>query len=401
MDNQHIVVVEDSEITLFKLKAILIRLGYSVSTFTNPIKALEWLEIPGNITDLIMTDVVMPEMDGIEFVRKLRSSPATIHTPVIMLTGHTDMENKIAGLQAGADDFFSKSVSPTELELRLKALLSRSQTSEGSLSQVVAKSISVFGLRGGVGKTTISVNLAIALAQLWGINVSVWDMALFTGHCAAMMKLKPTNTLASLHDWPDEPVDDKLLEKFLIKHETGIQLMPAPISPSEAELVTPRTMDVVWSFLQRNSSYMVIDAGSSFTDPVMTILERSDIILLMLTPELLSVKSALDALEIFTQLGYDLSRVLLVINHIFPTPWLTIKSMATVFKNRPNFEIPYDGDRFMHATISGSPLIATAPKSEAGLAIISLAYKLSLKHMDAEQKRPSTSLLDLIRKQRI
>jgi pilus assembly protein CpaE len=401
METNHIVVVEDSEITIFKLKAILLRLGYSVTTFTNPMTALEWLETPGNLTDLIMTDVMMPEMDGLEFVRKLRSSPATAHTPVIMLTGHTDLEDKIAGLQAGADDYLSKSVSPTELELRLKALLSRSQTAEGTLSQVVAKSISVFGLRGGAGKTTISVNLAIALAQLWGINVSVWDMALSTGHCAALMNMKPTNTLASLHDWPDEPVDDTLLAQFLIKHETGIQLMPAPISPSEAELVTPRTVDLVWSYLQGNSSYLIVDVGSHFTDPVMTILERSDIILLVLTPEILSVKSTLDALEIFTQLGYDLSRVLLVINHIFPAQWLTVKSMATVFKNRPNFEIPYDGDRFIRAIITGEPLIATAPKSEAGLAIISLAYKLSLKHMNSQKKSHSSPLLEWIRKQRI
>jgi len=401
MEPKHIVVVEDSEITLFKLKSILLRLGYTVTTFSNPINALDWLDKPGNTPDLIMSDLKMPEMDGFEFVRKVRLLPATASTPLIMLTSNVEMENKITGIQAGADDYLSKSVSPTELDLRIKALLSRSQNTEGTLSQAVAKSISVFSLRGGSGKTSLSVNLSIALSQLWGIQVSLWDMALSSGHCAALMNLSPKNTIATLHDWPAEPADENLFAQFLLKHETGVQLMPAPVSPAEAELVTPRTVDLVWSYLQGNSSFLVVDAGSHFTDPVMTILERSDYILLVCTPEIVSVKSAQDALEIFAQLGYNLGKVLLVFNNIYPTQWLPAKNMTAVLKNRPAFEIPYDGERFVRALLNGQPLISTAPKSEAGLAIISLAYKLSQKQMDSEKKSLSSPLLDWIRKVQI
>jgi pilus assembly protein CpaE len=215
------------------------------------------------------------------------------------------------------------------------------------------------------------------------------------------LNLKPKNTIASLHDWPDEPVDEAMLAQFLIKHSSGIQLMPAPVSPAEAEWVTPRSVDQAWSYLQGNSSYLVVDAGNQFTEAAMTILERSDTILLVLAPEIASVKSAGDALEIFEQLGHDLSRVLLVINNIFPSQWLPVKKIVPVLKNRPAFEIPYDSDGFVRSIITGEPLITTAPKSEAGLAIIALAYKLSLKHMETEKKAVSTPLLDWIRKQRI
>ena len=400
MGTAHIVVVEDSEVTLFKLKSVLIRLGYTVTTFTNPLTALEWLEKPDEAPDLIMTDVMMPEMDGIAFVSKVRSIPKTAQTPIIMLTGQTEIETKIAGLQAGADDYLSKSVSPTELELRLKALLSRSETTEGSFSQAVARTISVFSLRGGVGKTTLSVNLSIALAQLRGIDVSLWDMALSGGHCASFLNLKPKNTLASVHDWPDESVDEEFLAQLLIKHELGIRLMPAPVSPAEAELVTPRTVDLAWSYLQGSSAYLVVDAGSQFSELVMTILERSDIILLVLAPEIASVKSAADALEIFEQLGYNLEKVLLVINNIFPTQWLVAKKIVPVLKNRTAYEVPYDSDGFVRAIITGEPLVSTAPKSEAGQAIISLADKLGQKQMESSSKSHSSPLLDWVRKQR-
>jgi pilus assembly protein CpaE len=401
MDPAQILVVEDSEITLFKLKAILIRLGYTVITYSNPKSALEWLKTPGNIPDMIMSDVDMPEMDGYTFVRNVRLIAATATTPVIMLTAHADVEDKITGLKAGADDYLSKTVSPTELELRIKAMLARSQKDEGTFSQAVAKTVSVFSQRGGVGTTSISVNLSIAVAQLWGIDVCLWDMALTGGHCASLMNLKPKNSLADLHDSLNEPVEEKSLEQLLIKHDTGIHLMPAPLSAAEAELVTPQTIELALPYLQGYSSYLVVDAGNHFTDPVITIMERSDVILLVLSPEIASVKSAGDALKIFDQLGFDLGKVLLVINNIFPNHRLPVNKILPILNNRPAYEIPYDSDGFIRGIMTGEPLITTAPKSEAGLAIISLAYKLSLKQMETEKKNVSTPFLDMIHKLRI
>ena len=371
---------------LFKLKAILIRLGYTVTTFSNPVNALEWLKNSSDLPDLIISDVTMPDMDGFTFVRNVRLIPATAHTPVIMLTAHADMEDKIAGLQAGADDYLSKTVTPTELELRLKALLARSQTDEGTFSQSVAKTISVFSQRGGVGTTTISVNLSIALAQLWGIDVCLWDMALTGGHCATLMNLIPKNALTDIKLPKNEAVDEGLLAQLLIKHDTGVQLMPAPLSAAQAELVTTDTVDLVLPYLQGHSSYLIVDAGNHFTDPVMTILERSDVILLMLSPEIASVKSAGDALKIFDQLGYDPRKILLGINNIFINYWLPVKKILPALNNLPSFEIPFDSNNFVRAVITGEPLISTAPKSEAGLAIISLAYKLSFKQMESKKR---------------
>jgi pilus assembly protein CpaE len=133
----------------------------------------------------------------------------------------------------------------------------------------------------------------------------------------------------------------------------------------------------------------------------MTILERSDAILLMLSPEIASVKSAGDALKIFDQLGYDPRKILLGINNIFANYWLPVKKILPALNNLPSFEIPYDGNGFIRAVITGEPLITTAPKSEAGLSIISLAYKLSFKQMESEKKNVSSSLADVVRKLRL
>ena len=171
MENQHIIVVDDSEMTIYKLKAILMRLGYQVTTFTNPLIALEWLKTPGNVPNLIFSDLSMPEMDGIEFVRSIRKLQEYQKIPIIMLTSQADIEDKITGIQAGADDYLSKSVTATELDLRVKALLQRSESSDPVFSQSVAKTISVFSLKGGVGTTSIAVNLSLALKQVTDLDV--------------------------------------------------------------------------------------------------------------------------------------------------------------------------------------------------------------------------------------
>ncbi len=401
MESAHILAVEDSEITLFKLKAILVRLGYTVTTYANPVLALEWLNTSGVKPDLVMTDVMMPEMDGFAFVRSLRAMPALAAVPIIMLTSVSDVEARVNGLKAGADDYLSKSVTPTELELRVKALLSRTQADEATFVQSVGRTISVFSQRGGVGTTSVAINLSIAIAQLWGIDVCLWDLALKGGHCATMMNLKPKNSLAELGELGGENIETSLLEKFLVKHETGVHLMPAPSSVTEAELVTPKVVDQVMSFLQVRSPYLIVDAGNHLNEPVMNVLERSDAILLTLAPDIASVKSCSDALDVFEQLGYDLRKVYLVINNLFPMRLLPVKQIVSVLKNRPYHEIPYDSSGFVRAINTGEPLVATAPKSEAGLALISLAYRLTYKSMEASKKTEKTSpLLDLIRKLR-
>jgi len=379
MENAHICIVEDSEITLFKLKAILVRLGYEVTTHASPLKALEWLDKNSAAVNLIISDVTMPDMNGYDFVRKVKANPATAQIPTLLLTSATEVKDKIAGLQAGADDYVSKTVTPTELQLRIQALLSRKSTTEGTFSQSGARTITVFSLRGGVGTTSIAVNLSIALSRVWGGEAILWDMALTSGHCALLLNTKVKNTIASLANWQDEIVENKTIADMLIKHESGIKLMPAPFKPAEAELITTKTIDLVWSYLQGNSAYIVVDAGNHFTDPILTILERSDTILLVLSPEFASVKSAVDVVEIFDKMRFEPQKVIPVVNDIFPSPYIPLNKISQVLGNRTPVEIPYDSLAIIQSINSGKPILMASPKSEISQAFLDLASKFSSK----------------------
>jgi len=383
----HILIVEDSDITLYKVKAVLIRLGYDVTAYDNPVTALDWLSGVPTKPDLILLDVVMPQMDGYEFLRRVRAQESTQKVPIIMLTSHVDTRDKIEGLEAGADDYLGKSASLTELELRVKAQLARKHSKDESITQISARSIGLFSLKGGVGVSTLSVNLSIAISQLWGIETCLWDMVTGVGQCGLMMNLKPVSTIATLTDWTEKTVDESILRSMLLKHESGVSLMPAPANIEEAELINTHTLELAWPIVQTLTPYLIIDAGSHFSDPSLTILERTDVILLVLAPELASVNAAYQALKVFEELGFPAGKTQIILNHTFQSDGLDSEKIAAGLKRKILAEIPYDGRGMVKALNQGVPYITTAPKSPFSQAISSLAYKLSSSDMQGRQKK--------------
>ena len=382
-EKTQILIVEDSEITLYKLKAILIRLGYAVAAHERPSSALEWLTASQNVPDLVISDVVMPGMDGYAFVKQLRANSKTAKVPVIMLTSQTDLKDKVAGLEAGADDFISKTVSPDELELRVKALLTRSREKNLSISQSYSKVYSVFSLRGGVGTSSIAVNLAIAISQLHEIKTCLWDMALSGGQCALMLNLRPKNTLASLAGWPEGTIEEGLLSSMLLDHESGITLLPAPQFFEEGDLITKSTIELVWPPLQLIAPFVVVDAGNHFTDPVISILERCDAILLTLAPELASVNAAYQAIRLFEEMGLSREKILPVVNEVFPRSSLSSAKIAEGLKMDIFAEIPFDTINMVRAINQGTPYFMLAPKSNICTEFSKMAYKLTSSKKEA------------------
>lgn len=397
-NKDHILIVEDSDITLYKVKAVLIRLGYDVTAFNNPVNALDWLLSTPNQPDLILLDVVMPQMDGYEFIRRVRGQAQTEKIPIILLTSHVDTRDKIEGLEAGADDYLGKSASLTELELRVKALLARKHSTEDSITQISARSIAVFSLRGGVGVSSMAVNLSIAISQLWGIETCLWDIVMGVGQCALMMNLKPNASITSLSEWAEKTVDETILRSMLLKHESGVWLMPGAPGVEESELITAKTVDLVWPVVQTLSPYLIIDAGNHFSDPTLTILERADVILLVLAPELASVNASYQALKVFSDLGFPAGKVIPVVNNIIPSSTLEVTKIAAGLKKQIVTEIPYDGRNMVRAINQGIPYIMTSPRSDTSLAISTLAYRLSSSDMESKMTGHSTPQLDGIRR---
>jgi pilus assembly protein CpaE len=398
MSPVHILVVDDNEKACQMLAYLLTRRDYQVTTNTKPIEALKWVRRPGNIPDLILLDIMMPAMDGFEFLRQLRADPIVASIPVIMLTARGHSDDKVAGFEAGADDYLVKPINAAELEVRIRALLARSRAAMPAPAASGATVFTVFSLRGGVGTTSVAVNLAVALATLWDIQVPLLDLALRKGHCAWMLNLRPRYTISDLVESKESTVDSEVVEHMLLTHGSGVKLLAAPTSPVDAELITPIVLDRAWPHLLTGYRFLVVDAGSDLSELTLIALERAHTVLLMLAPEMLAVKSAFDALGVFDRLDFNPDRTLPVLNTIFPRDGLTRQKVEKALGCSVDTVIPYERTSFVQAINSGRPLIITDPKAPASVAIATLAHNLSAAEMESEEIANPSQLLSMVQR---
>ena len=375
MSTAHILVVDDRKLSAKMLQDRLIAAGYQVTVAFSGEEALVTLR---SITpDLIMSDVVMPGIDGYEFVNRLRQHPLTTKTPVIMLTSKGGISEKVKGFEAGADDYLVKPVDPTELELRIGALLARAAAQAEDVVREKGEIISVFSLKGGAGVSSIAVNLAVALAQMWQQKVPLVDLALESAHGAMMLNLTVQNTLAEMSATKPDGIDTELLNAYLVDHESGVRLLPAPLRPELAETVTPAIINHVLTLAGELYSYQVIDLPSTFNQVSLIALDISSIILLVLSPDLAALKAATAAMDVFTSLGYPADRIVPILNWTFPREGLPQKNIEAALKHKIPLVIPYDQTLFVESINRGIPAILRKPQSPAATAIIRLAYAIS------------------------
>ena len=164
---EKILLVDDDMDTLRLVGLMLQRQGYEVRVASNGQQALGMVQ--AEMPDLILLDIMMPEMDGYEVARRLRSDPATSEIPIIMFTAKTQVDDKVMGFEAGADDYLTKPTQPRELFAHMKAVLSRSGKSRSpSLASPGEPGymIGVLAAKGGLGVSTLALNLGVTLLEI-------------------------------------------------------------------------------------------------------------------------------------------------------------------------------------------------------------------------------------------
>jgi pilus assembly protein CpaE len=197
----------------------------------------------------------MPDLDGYEVCRRIRRLPAFARMPILMLTGHNTLTERIKGFEAGADNYLSKPVSPEELQALVKALLQRQQTATTTALVERAWTTALFSLRGGVGVSTVAVNLSVGLAHLWSERVTLVDLALANGQTALMLNMPPRNTWADLAEITVGEIDAAMLDVVLQNHPSGVRLLAAPSRLELNELITDEKVSHVLNLLSVACSY--------------------------------------------------------------------------------------------------------------------------------------------------
>ncbi len=381
-----ILVVDDSEINLKLVSETLSKAGYETFSARSGPEALK--QVDDIQPALIVLDVMMPEMDGYEVCRRLRSKPSTARLPIMMLTGQDTLEEKVKGLEAGADDYMTKPFQPAELQARVKVLLRRAGSPQGDTTKLGGKIIAVFSLRGGVGVSTLAANLATGLAQLWEYPVVLVDLALIAGQSALMLNLSPRNTWADLTHTPVEEIDADLVNKLLLPHASGAYVLAAPRSPEQSELVTADKVSRVLTLLGESYHYLVLDLSHDFRDITLAGLDAAHERLALMAPELASVLAMSSTLDVFETLQYPRETVRLVLNQIFERRGLAQKDIEPALKRPIDLVIPCVQDACVRAINVGIPLVLGAPNTPVGALLADLAFSISKE--EHRKQRPAT-----------
>ena len=375
---QRILVVDDDPNLNRLLQFALVSESFSVSIATSGLAGIEVAlsERP----DLAIVDVNMPELDGFEVCRRLRATPTLAHIPIILLTARANVKDKLAGFKAGADDYVVKPVAMEELIARIRVLLLRTAPSAGpEVPQLRGEGQvwSLFSLKGGVGVSSLAVNLAIVLRQDWADSVALIDLDLECPTIESMLNLPPSMRLASHERLGPEDWGEGLIRQLLTSHHSEVQVLLPPSSPTTGSAVIGSdSASRILTLLKETFQYTVVDTASVMSDLNWTILELSDLIMVILTSDINSWKAGSRALEILQSLDISLHKVALLYNHSSPASALTPRQAESFFHFPLTGDIPYGGAPFLSSVNLGVPLLLNHPTHPTTIALKELTRKL-------------------------
>lgn len=369
-------VVDDDVVSLKLSMAVLKQAGYEVLTAQRGHEALQ--RIDQIRPDLLILDLNMPDISGYEVCQKLRSNPRYVHLPILMLTGANTLEEKVKGFEAGVDDYLVKPFQPVEFQARVKSLIRRSVALPPvTVSQSVNKVVAVYSLRGGVGISTLAIDLALSLVQIWQLPAVLLDLALIGGQDAVMLNLPLRHSWADLGNLDPAEIQMEQIERTLLAYPGGLYVLAVPHLLEQGEKVTAAHVSRVITLLKERYQYLVLDLPHNFHETTLAGLDATDRIVLVMTPELASVYLTSRTLAMFDRLGYPRDKVYLVLNSTFQHHALARSDIEAALKQPIDLVIPYTPDLLINAINTGVPVMAKSPEHPFGVLIEDFAYYLS------------------------
>src|SRR5512142_2914542 len=238
--SEKILIIDDDLDTLRLVGLMLQRQGYQISAATNGQQGLEkaFEEDP----DLILLDIMMPDMDGYEVTRRLRQNPTTKETPILMFTAKSQLDDKVTGFEVGADDYLTKPTHPSELQARIEALLARSSEKKAIVGPDPEEErgymVGVLGARGGLGTTTVAVNLGAGLKTRTRAEVIVAEMLPGQGNLALDAGITSFNGLVDLLSISKlAEITRAKVQEMLVPHKSGLKFLLASDRPRDMHLI--------------------------------------------------------------------------------------------------------------------------------------------------------------------
>jgi pilus assembly protein CpaE len=323
--------------------------------------------------DVILMDINMPDMDGITATEMIRRDLP--FTQIVILSIQGDPNYMRRAMLAGARDFLTKPPSVEELISAIRRAgqmaheeqaksLPAFKTKPGSMDVAVqgmgalvnGRVISVYSPKGGTGSTTIATNLGVSLVGE-DESVVLVDGNIQFGDVAVFLNEQGRNSILDLAPRADE-LDPEILEEVLIDHKaSGMKVLASPARPEDAESVNGEEFTKVLNYMRHMFSYILVDTASSLTDVTLSIIDSSDLILLIATQEIPAIKNARLFLDLMDVMKVPRDRVLLVLNRYDKRVGITAEKIAENFRHPVSAVLPFEDRVVVPSVNRGVPFM--------------------------------------------
>jgi pilus assembly protein CpaE len=336
--------------------------------------------------DIVLMDINMPDMDGIEACRQIGSvSP---RSRVTMMSVQGDMAYFKRAMNVGAREFLTKpfdyddliqtirrvaAAAVTPLELQAEAELAAVQSSNGKGPSARARGllIAVFGPKGGIGCSTVSANLAVALRGSRRADVLLVDGDLAFGDLDVLLDLHPAHRMQEALKQGD-PEDVDLVQQMEVAHYSGLHLLAAPPRPEMAELIRADDFVRLMESLRRVHDYLVVDVGSRYSDLAQRVFDLADRVVWLVTPEVTTIKNAHLLLTSDALRDYPPDKLIAVLNK-YSDVWGVTPDAVSKAMGRPiALIIPADDAAAVLAANQGRPVLLSTPRSPITRSLLAL-----------------------------
>lgn len=326
--------------------------------------------------DIILMDVNMPDMDGIQATRAIVSQlPGT---GVIMMSVLNEPDVLRRAMLAGAREFLLKPFSLDELLNSIHNV--HVNTPKVVVQQVVVESnghsspnpmrlsgkstvICVAGIKGGVGRSVIATNLAVALQQQGQQRVALVDANISFGDIGVMMNITDSKTMLDAVPYLRQ-IDQELINNIVVEHSSGVHTILAPPTPQEAEVVTPDLVRSMVAVLQTMYDIIIIDTRPSFDELNLALFDAADVLLLVVTMDMTSIKDARQFIEVTELLGYSADRVRLVLNRMNTYSGIPATEIGDSLRRPLWARIPDEPGPVLRSVNEGVPVVQLAGESK-------------------------------------
>ena len=345
-----IFVLDDDPDALQVLKLALEAEGYQVLTASDSRQGLH--QIGAEHPDLLILDLIMPGLDGLEVCRQLRQVPQTEKLPIIMLSARGEVADRVKALKVGADDYISKPTELSEIIARVQTLLALEDTrflNQGRIAVCI-------GAKGGVGTTVLAVNLATALAMNAEGSTVLVDACFQFGGVQTALNIRSSNNLSDLLPYASH-LESEIVNKVLAPHQSGLEVLLAPSKLEEMEVIQPAHLKGILTKLQEMFDYVVVDAWPFLNSLTLAVLDQAHTILLILTPEVSSLHRARLWLNVAEERGYAPSRVHLVLGQDRGQAGFSHEEIARLLGYPLLCSFPYEPRLVSRALNRGVPLM--------------------------------------------